>query len=104
MKIKKVEQEMSRSQTMFKEYGNKSMGESGYQSLFGKTKIKEDWEAHPFNDRDCYLRAPVVKHSYGRGDFAADRFMTRTFNRRMKARDTFTNILPLYVHEPKSCN
>ena len=84
--------------------GQRTMGDTGYQSLFGKTKIKEDWEAHPFNDRDCYVKAPVVKHSYARGDFSNDKFMTRTFNRRMKAKDTFTNILPLYVHEPKSCN
>ena len=45
-----------------------------------------------------------MKHSYQRGDFNPDKFMSRTFNRRMKARDTFTNILPLYNHEPKSCN
>ena len=29
--------------------------------------------------------------------------MTRTFNRKMKMRDTFTRILPGYNHQPQTC-
>mmetsp|Transcript_1914 Transcript_1914/g.3320 ORF Transcript_1914/g.3320 Transcript_1914/m.3320 type:complete len:87 (+) Transcript_1914:580-840(+) len=29
--------------------------------------------------------------------------MSRTFNRKMKMRDTFTNIFPGYKHEPQTC-
>ena len=30
-------------------------------------------------------------------------FLSRTINRRLRMRDTFTNILPTYNHEPKTC-
>ena len=36
-------------------------------------------------------------------DLSKDNFLSRTFNRRMKMKDTFTNILPTYGHVKKTC-
>ena len=45
----------------------------------------------------------MCKFSQQRGDYEPEKFMSRTFNRRLNQRDTFTNIIPLYRHEPQSC-
>jgi len=55
------------------------------------------------NDRPHYLGSPAAKFSKTRGDFSEDRFMSRTFNRRLRMRDTFTNIIPMYNHVPNTC-
>ena len=54
-------------------------------------RIKQDWEAQLPNDRSHYQNSPVARHnSRVIGAFSPERFMTRTFNRKMKMRDTFT--------------
>ena len=65
--------------------------------------IVEDWESSPLNTREHYRKSPVAKFSTQRGDFSPERYMTRTFNRKMKMRDTFTNIFPGYNHQPQTC-
>ena len=37
------------------------------------------------------------------GKLSPEKFMTRTFNRKMKMSDTFTRILPSYNHIDKTC-
>ena len=54
------------------------------------------------NDRKHYLKSPSLKHSIGRGDFDQSRYMSRTFNRRLRMGDTFTKVLPSYNHTPNS--
>ena len=72
-------------------------------SIFNKSNIPQEWEQHPLNDRKIYLESPAAKFSRSKGDFSQERFMTRTFNRKMKMQDTFTKIIPLYEHVPRSC-
>ena len=72
-------------------------------SMFERPALKPDWEAQPMNDRNYYLESPVAKFSRTRGDFSEDKFISRTFNRRMRMKDTFTNVIPLYTHEPRTC-
>ena len=55
------------------------------------------------NDRDHYKRSPVAKFCTARGDFDPSQHMSRTFNRRMRMRDTFMNILPTYDHVDRTC-
>ena len=50
-----------------------------------------------------YEKSPVAQHSQRNGSFSPDRYATRTFNRKMKMKDTFTRITPGYNHMPKSC-
>ena len=68
-----------------------------------KAPLRKDWEAQPLNDRDYYLDSPVAKFSKQRGDFSEEKFLSRTFNRRLRMRDTFTSVNPLYKHEKKTC-
>lgn len=70
--------------------------------MFG-TRIPENWEAFPMNNTAIYGAAPVRKWADDRGDHSEERFLSRTFNRRMNHRDTFSKILPTYEHVPKSC-
>ena len=37
------------------------------------------------------------------GSFSPERYMTRTFNRKMKMKDSFTQIFPSYSHVKKTC-
>ena len=55
------------------------------------------------NDREYYLASPVAKFVRSRGDFSEDRHMSRTFNRRLRMKDTFTQIIPMYTHVPRTC-
>ena len=66
-------------------------------------RIQSDWEAQLPNDRDHYQKSPVAKWIGSNGAFSPDRFMTRTFNRKMKMKDTFTQIFPSYPHKKETC-
>ena len=55
------------------------------------------------NDRTHYKNSPVAKFSMARGDFDPSQHMSRTFNRRMRMKDTFTQILPTYDHVDRTC-
>ena len=65
--------------------------------------IQKEWEAFPPNDRDHYVKSPICKHLKGSGAFSPDHHMTRTFNRKMKMKDTFTQIFPSYDHKKETC-
>jgi|TARA_B110000977_G_scaffold161356_1_gene206240 hypothetical protein len=67
------------------------------------TWIADEWESTPLNDREFYYKSPAVKHSTMRGDFSPDKYMTRTFNRKLKMHDSFTRVLPSYNHVQNSC-
>ena len=62
-------------------------------------RINKEWEASLPNDRQHYEQSPVARFQKENGSFSPDRFMTRTFNRKMKMKDTFTQIFPSYNHE-----
>ena len=71
------------------------------------TLIEKDWEKQPLNYSNPYLNSPVAKFfktqlEWG-DEVPADKFQSRTLNRKMKMRDTFLMTNPRYVHEPKSC-
>ena len=72
-------------------------------SVWDRPAIPTNWESADMNNQDYYLASPVAKFVRTRGDFSEDRHMSRTFNRRLRMRDTFTSIIPLYKHEPKTC-
>ena len=72
--------------------------------FFVRTQRPVDWEAHPMNDTGIYERSPVARHSNTTlKAFDKDKFLSRTFNRRLKMRDTFTSILPMYDHNRNTC-
>jgi hypothetical protein len=90
-------------------YDEDMFGEKKYnfKSRFSRSpfaqRIPDNWEASPLNDRAYYNKSPAVRHSEKRGDFSPDKFMTRTFNRKLRMKDSFTRILPAYNHQPSSC-
>ena len=55
------------------------------------------------NDREHYRKSPVARFMLSNGNLDGTQFMSRTFNRRMKMRDTFTQVLPTYNHENRTC-
>jgi hypothetical protein len=63
------------------------------------------WERTPMNQSSVYRKSPVCKYYEQKGEFDAseDKFKSRTINRRLKMRDTFSKINPLYTHEPNTC-
>ena len=78
------------------------MGNTNSSNLFRST-ITQNWEAQLMNDREYYATSPVAKFTQARGDLDSTQYLSRTFNRRLKMRDTFTNVIPLYNHEANTC-
>ena len=74
-----------------------------FTSGFSKSAIQPNWEAQLMNDREYYAKSPVAKFAISRGDISAEKFLSRTFNRRLRMADTFTKVLPTYEHVPKTC-
>ena len=60
--------------------------------------LQENWERALPNKQRHYENSPVAVHTSRNGDLSPDRYAARTFNRKMKMRDTFTRILPNYSH------
>jgi hypothetical protein len=71
----------------------------------GATLLPAQWEREPLNSSKQYAQSPICQFLRTQGHFspAPDRYVSRSFNRRLKMRDTFTKINPAYHHEPKSC-
>ena len=72
-------------------------------AFWTRGSIPNDWEYAPMNDRQFYKDSPVAKFVKSRGDFSEDKHLSRTFNRRLRMRDTFTSIIPMYTHVPRTC-
>ena len=68
-----------------------------------KTHLVDNWERALPNKQKYFENSPVAVHSHRNGDLSPDRYAARTFNRKMKMRDTFTRILPNYSHIKTSC-
>jgi len=49
-----------------------------------------------------YVNSPVAKLAMTNGSLNTQNSMTRTFNRKLKMRDTFTKIFPSYTHEDRT--
>ena len=71
----------------------------------GGSLVNPDWEQSPMNTSKYYLKSPVYIHTKQSGflDKTQDKFLSRTFNRRLKMADTFTKIVPSYEHVPRTC-
>ena len=67
------------------------------------THLEANWERSLLNKQKHYENSPIAIHSSRNGDLSPDRYAARTFNRKMKMRDTFTRILPNYSHLKNSC-
>ena len=65
-----------------------------------RVNIPNNWQAQPLNHSHHYASSPVARHVQKTGNFSADKHMSRTFNRKMKMRDTFTTIFKTYDHNP----
>lgn len=83
--------------------GDQTLFRNSRSPFASRSRIPNDWEGSPLNDRVHYNRSPAVKHSNQKGDFSPERYRTRTFNRKLKMADSFTRILPGYDHVPSSC-
>ena len=66
-------------------------------------QLETDWEQKPMNDAKFYNTSPVAKLNTENGAFNSKAFQSRTFNRRLKMRDTFTKVFPGYRHAEKTC-
>ena len=55
------------------------------------------------NDQHYYQKSPAAQYSTRNGSLSPERYKSRTFNRRLKMRDTFTQIFPSYEHQPLTC-
>ena len=64
--------------------------------------IPADWEKKHLNDNENYLKSPSARHQGVLGNLSPDKHLTRTFNRKMKMRDTFTSIFPSYSHTDRT--
>ena len=52
------------------------------------------------NDTENYNKSPAAKHARKDGSLDPRKtYFSNTFNRKLKMRDTFTKIFPLYNHE-----
>lgn len=71
-------------------------------NMFEKKMIPKDFECNPMSDRTHYMQSPQFRHSCMRGDYNVNLYQSRTMNRRMNMRDSFTKVLPTYHHTPNS--
>lgn len=85
------------------------------QQLIVKNKIREhdlspaardpkNFETRLLNDNENYAQSPAARRA--REDGSLDPSQThfnRTFNRKLKMRDTFTKIFPSYTHGEGTC-
>ena len=59
----------------------------------------EFFETRLPNEDQNYSKSPVARHAMGDGSLDPNQtFFGRTFNRKMKMRDTFTKLFPTYDH------
>ena len=65
--------------------------------------LNGDYNLKPMNDRAFYLNSPAAISIVDNKIFTEDRYASKTNNRKLKIKDTFTNILPGYVHKKNSC-
>ena len=72
------------------------------QGFSSNQLIQPDWEHKHLNDNVNYLNSPSARHQGKLGSLSPDKHLTRTFNRKMKMRDTFTSIFPSYSHTDKT--
>ena len=74
------------------------------RDLSPDAKEPQNFEKRPLCDLQNYNASPAVKRA--RQDGSLDPFQTpmnRTFNRKLKMRDTFTKIFPSYSHAEPTC-
>ena len=61
--------------------------------------LQPDWESQLPNNRIHYMESPVAKFQKTNGSFFPENYHSRTLNRKMKMKDTFTGIFPSYNHK-----
>ena len=62
------------------------------------------YEAKLLNEDKNYSLSPAAKHAFRDGSLdPRQTFMGRTFNRKLRMRDTFTKIFPTYGHGEPTC-
>ena len=76
--------------------------------MIGKTSARyasplaleiEFYETRLPNEDENYSKSPAARHAMGDGSLDPNQtFFGRTFNRKMKMRDTFTKLFPTYDH------
>ena len=85
------------------------------QALIQKNKFYEldtssragdplNYETRLLNDNNNYALSPAAKRAKEDGSLnPASTHFNRTFNRKIKMRDTFTKLFPTYTHGTDSC-
>lgn len=64
----------------------------------------ENYETRLLNDNNNYGASPAAKRAIQDGSLdPAQTHFNRTFNRKLKMRDTFTKIFPSYTHAEPTC-
>lgn len=61
------------------------------------------FEANLPNQNSNFAMSPAAKRAKEDGSLDTNAKFNRTFNRKLKMRDTFTNIFPLYSHAEPTC-
>lgn len=68
-----------------------------------KIDTKNKYEMNLPNQDRNYQKSPAAKRAIEDGSLDRNKEFNRTFNRKLKMRDTFTNIFPTYNHGEPTC-
>ena len=94
------EQEEDRSPTELHSSATKNMlGRSTQRYLSPLAREATFFETRLPNEDRNYSNSPAARHAMGDGSLDPNQtFFGRTFNRKLKMRDTFTKLFPAYEH------
>ena len=68
-----------------------------------KVDIDNQFEVNLPNQDTNYGKSPAAKRAFEDGSLDRNAQFNRTFNRKLKMRDTFTKVFPLYNHGAPTC-
>ena len=67
-----------------------------------RIQIPSNWESQPVNHTHLYKNSPIARHTMQSKSFQKEVFKSRTINRKLRMRDTFTSIFGGYDHKNES--
>ena len=82
-------------------FNNYRTGFKAYSPV--RIDTQNQFELNLPNSNFNYAKSPAAKRAHEDGSLDPNAQFNRTFNRKLKMRDTFTNIFPLYEHGAPTC-
>ena len=71
---------------------------SSYRNNSIGTIDRDKYENRALNEGKNYSLSPAAKHAMKDGSLDQNHYLNKTFNRKMRMRDTFTVLFPGYEH------